>query len=432
MKTVLAASAALLCVAPSFAQTDDCSAPTPINTVGTFPYDTTGNTPSGVSPCGPNFNTDAFWVWTCPAAGDYIFDTCGTGYDTRLGIYAGVDCAATCIAQNDDACGLQSRVAVNNLNTGDQLVVHVGGFGSGNIGPGVMNINLDPCSAAIDDGFEENDDCASAVPVGDGFYPGLFVSQADTDYYTVTVADGATLQVDLTFTHSLGDTDIFLYADLATCQLDEANGHGCANTLVCGFSATNNESISWTNTTGSQQTYWMKVNEWIGSDCNNYDMNVTGTTGAGGPIIVMACDPANSHSGGTYAKLDNSDGSGPGVLHLECTDGPATQFGYFLVSSILNDPGANVSNGMLCLGAPIGRYAPAAGGALNSVGVFDVLGVLQNTAGTSTVGSGYDVLATLPSPPGGAIMSGDTWYFQCWYRDGNRSNFSNVAGVTFP
>ena len=146
--------------------------------------------------------------------------------------------------------------------------------------------------------------------------------------------------------------------------------------------------------------------------------------GGGGP--VLHCDPANNHSGGTYATLADSSVSGPGVLHLEATDGPAGEFGYFLVSLGFSDPGTPISNGMLCLTSPIGRYAPAAGGALNSIGQFAGAGVLQNLAGTSTVGSGYDVMATLPTPPGGAIAAGTSYYFQCWFRDGNRSNFSNV------
>jgi hypothetical protein len=114
------------------------------------------------------------------------------------------------------------------------------------------------------------------------------------------------------------------------------------------------------------------------------------------------------------------------VLHLEATDGPSGEFGYFLVSLGFNDPGTPISNGMLCLTVPIGRYAPAAGGSFNSIGQFDAGGVLQNLVGTSSVGSGYDVLATLPTPPGGVIQGGTSYYFQCWFRDGNRSNFSNV------
>jgi hypothetical protein len=146
---------------------------------------------------------------------------------------------------------------------------------------------------------------------------------------------------------------------------------------------------------------------------------------AGGP--VLHCSPANNHSGGTFATLAGSSVSGPGVFHLECTNGPPAEFGYFLVSLILVDPGTPISNGMLCLGAPIGRYAPAAGGNLNSIGAFDANGTLQNQVGTSSVGSGFDVPANLPTPPGGVITAGTSYYFQCWFRDGNRSNFSDVV-----
>jgi hypothetical protein len=175
-----------------------------------------------------------------------------------------------------------------------------------------------------------------------------------------------------------------------------------------------------------------QVGMWAGSFNNTLVVEqetdhapVAGGCGGGGNLSLR-CDPANNHSGGSYVTLASSSQSGPGVLHLEATDGPASEFGYFLVSLGIVEPGVAVSNGLLCLTAPTGRYAPAAGGTLNSIGQFDAAGTLVNMAGTSTVGTGYDVLATLPTPPGGVIQAGTSYYFQCWYRDGNRSNFSNV------
>jgi len=150
---------------------------------------------------------------------------------------------------------------------------------------------------------------------------------------------------------------------------------------------------------------------------------------AGGPILF--CNPANAHSGGGFATLGNSGFDLTGLFHLEASNGPDNQFGYFLVSAGSNDPGVPVSQGRLCLEAPIGRYSPAAGGVLNSIGAFDVGGVFQNLAGTSSVGSGFDVPLSLPSPPGGMISTGDTWHFQLWYRDGPVSNFSDGVSVTF-
>jgi len=144
------------------------------------------------------------------------------------------------------------------------------------------------------------------------------------------------------------------------------------------------------------------------------------------------CDPAANHSGGTYARISASgnDSTTTPVTHLECTQGPVQQFGYFLVSASYLDPGIPVGNGVLCLGNPIGRYN-VLGTVRNSVGRFDGAGILQNISGTSSVGSGYDVPSILPNPPGGTIGSGQTWYFQCWFRDGSRSNFSTVVGVSF-
>jgi hypothetical protein len=147
----------------------------------------------------------------------------------------------------------------------------------------------------------------------------------------------------------------------------------------------------------------------------------------------LFCSPANAHSGGGFATLAASSYLvGPGsAFHLAANNGPAYQFGYFLVSAGSVDPGVSVSDGRLCLTAPFGRYSPVAGGSLNSIGAFDVVGVFQNLGGTSSVGSGFDVPFTLPDPPGGMISAGDTWHFQLWYRDGVASNFSDGASVTF-
>jgi hypothetical protein len=72
---------------------------------------------------------------------------------------------------------------------------------------------------------------------------------------------------------------------------------------------------------------------------------------------------------------------------------------------------------------------------MNSIGQFDGSGVFQNLAGTSSVGSGFDVPAALPDPPAGVISAGSTWNFQLWYRDGGAgpgsSNFSDGISVTF-
>ncbi|MDF1839454.1 MAG: hypothetical protein P1V35_16420 [Planctomycetota bacterium] len=145
------------------------------------------------------------------------------------------------------------------------------------------------------------------------------------------------------------------------------------------------------------------------------------------------CDAyVNSTGLPTLLTGDMTAPSGSG-LHLEATQGPVDQFGYFLVSSGIADPGIDISEGRLCLAVNLGRYNM--GPLHNSIGQFDPAGILQNLAGTSSVGSGFDVPDTVPILGTPLIMAGDTWHFQVWHRDiaagPTASNFSNGLSVTF-
>jgi hypothetical protein len=438
-----AAPAAVLFAGSAFAQ-DTCATALPVAGFGvlaagtTCPFTTSGFNGGGTCAAGAStINQDVFYQWVSPVTGIVVFDTFGSAYDTKLSVHAGVGCAATCVAYNDDSGGLQSAVTVC-VNQGDMLLIQVGGFGAA-CGTYMLAANPDTI-CGVDDALEDNDTCATATSMCDGTTPGLFVSKCDDDYYSVTVNDGTTLAVDILFAHANGDLDLFLY-DAAGCALDEGvSGHNCANSIVCGFSVTDNESIVYANTSGAAQDLIIKVNVWpaTASNCNNYALVISGSRCGNN----TACNPANTHCGTNTGPNPSgpaaisSSFTGPGLVHLEVVDGPAAQFGYFLVSSTITEPGASVSNGILCLNSPIGRYNPTSamlGGnpALDSVGQFDPAGVFQNLAGTSSVGSGFDVPMQLPTPPGGVIIAGSTWYFQCWYRCGNRSNFSNAVCVLF-
>ncbi len=124
-------------------------------------------------------------------------------------------------------------------------------------------------AAGSDDGFENNDTCAGAAVVGDGSNPDLVVKSTDEDWYNLTVPAGNTLDVDVTFTHNYGDIDIKLFNSCGGAQL------GVSETV------TNNESLSYTNTSGSSQT--LKLHVYLYSDTRNeYTLVVDGTTGGGG------------------------------------------------------------------------------------------------------------------------------------------------------
>ncbi len=544
----------------AFAQGTDCSNAVAISGLGTTSFDTTGY-PESDYELGANcsltigttyLSADGFFQWTATAAGDYIFDTNGSVFDTQLALYSGSGCTATCIeVDDDDGVGLDSLISLPGVTAGQQILIQIGGYNGAN-GSGVLNIGLDPCSVGTDDSFEQNDtcaapsamaagihpglfvsdsdpdfysfaipanmildfnhtvttsgfldfglydascsflgtqfgdftymggptgttlivevirtstgatcdtydldvfytpdpcagtaddsfedneDCATAAPIADGTYNGLYVTKTDDDNYLTCVDDGATITVDILFLDDVADVDLFLW------DINDTNcGGGIVPTseLDSSTSVSDNEQVSWTNTTGAQVQVVIQVDVWPSSsgDCNDYDMIITGSTACGNVGVgTPFCDPMDINSTGLPTTLTGNftapSGSG---LHLESAQGPPGEFGYFLIGTGVSDPGIVISNGRLCLavtgGNQFGRYN--ATGTLNSVGQYDAAGIMQNFVGTSSVGSGFDVPLTVPITGSPQIMAGESWHFQLWHREaGGASNFSNGLTVTF-
>ena len=136
------------------------------------------------------------------------------------------------------------------------------------------------------------------------------------------------------------------------------------------------------------------------------------------PLGTITC-PGQPNSTGAAATL-HAEGSlltTANDFSLRATQLPVGTFGYFLNSPNAGFlPAAGGSQGDLCLGAPIGRFVASAG-------MADPDGIL---------GLAVDVGA-LPRPMGvTAVQPGETWFFQCWYRDANQSsNFTSGLQVTF-
>ena len=136
------------------------------------------------------------------------------------------------------------------------------------------------------------------------------------------------------------------------------------------------------------------------------------------------CSPAVANSTGQPGVLSLA-GSGlvaNNDLTLKAAQLPAGRFGYFLNGQAQGSPSTPMgSSGNFCLGGAVGRYNRA--GEIFSTGA---LGAFELTVD----------LTDTPTPSGPtAIMSGETWYFQAWYRDNvsgfSTSNFTNMLSVTF-
>ncbi|MCP3917064.1 MAG: choice-of-anchor B family protein [bacterium] len=100
---------------------------------------------------------------------------------------------------------------------------------------------------------------------------------------------------------------------------------------------------------------------------------------------------------------------------LEASDLPTGQFGCFLVSQTQGaptQPGGSMGN--LCLAAPMGFFYQNVG----------------NTGASGSLSALID-LAAIPMTPPVSVQAGETWSFQCWYRDQPASNFTNGYSILF-
>lgn len=144
------------------------------------------------------------------------------------------------------------------------------------------------------------------------------------------------------------------------------------------------------------------------------------TVGIAGTVGVRTCSSAIPNSTGFVGRIDASGSASFAVngLRLAAAHLPLDTFGYFLCSRTpAVVPHAGGSQGTLCLGGSIGRYNQQI---VNS-GPFGNLGILVD-------------LTTMPSPTGSvAAAAGETWHFQCWYRDSvggaTTSNFTDTVAV---
>ncbi|MFT7678266.1 MAG: hypothetical protein ACI8QC_002252 [Planctomycetota bacterium] len=291
------------------------------------------------------------------------------------------------------------------------LQVYLSG-GSGNNGYS-LEVDLeviDPCPGP-DDSMEPNDSCVEAAPLGNEF-ANAWIELGDPDFYSFCVNAGSTLDVDLFFSHASADIDMRL-----------SSVAGCGGTaLVESNSGSNDESLSWTNSTGVAQTYVLEVFVFANSAglCSDYFLVNTGAGGNCSTLGVNYCDPSVANSTGLPGIMTGLGSTDISQNDFTVVAGnlPVNQTGYFLAalqSGFIAGPGG--SQGVLCVGSPAARFVQQAAPA-NAQGEI----------------SAQLDLTSFPLNPAQAVMAGELWHFQCWYRDFNpnpTSNFTDGLAVAF-
>ena len=153
---------------------------------------------------------------------------------------------------------------------------------------------------------------------------------------------------------------------------------------------------------------------WSGGAAYYISEETTGMTYCGAELNSSGL-PASLSARGSRSVADNE-------VELLCRTMSMNATAYFLTSlqdGFSANPGG--SSGNLCLSGAIGRFIGA--------------GQVQFSGTEGAVSLGID-LTNHPTPGGPTqVASGETWYYQCWFRDTTggqpTSNFSNGVGVTF-
>ena len=394
------------CTSDSYEPNDSCGAPSPIG-VGAH---------VGLGAC----STDSDYYSILVGAGEQVtFDLtfAHAGGDINCKLYAS-DCF-TSLGLGTSSTDNETVSWTNTSGVGETVIFEVYHVGTGNndYAMDVSLVNTMPCAGMVPDLFEENDSCSAAIAIGDGWSLGLTVFKSDSDFYSLCLPAGQTLDVSAFFVHANADVDIFLY-DTAAC------GGGSGTGLAQGFSSTDDEVLSWTNTSSSNADLVLEVNIYPQSagDCANYSLLILGSGGqctGVGNLGSLYCSPASTNSTGFPASIV---GTGSALafdndLTLTTTQLPVNQFGYYLCSQspgMISPPG---SMGNLCLGGSIGRLQ---------------LQVSSSGAGGVIV-TPID-LSSMPTNPSQPVLAGQTWNFQLWYRDFvlvTTSNFSDALQIQF-
>ncbi|MEM8711697.1 MAG: hypothetical protein AAGG01_12145, partial [Planctomycetota bacterium] len=142
-------------------------------------------------------------------------------------------------------------------------------------------------------------------------------------------------------------------------------------------------------------------------------------------VGTLYCGPAVPNSTGVPGGMgaSGSNSVALNMLTLEASNLPPFAFGFYITSqtqAFVQGPGG--SSGNLCMGGAVGRYVGA--------------GQIQNSGSAGMISLPAD-LTQIPQPNGFvSVLAGETWNFQCWYRDSTMggmptSNFTDGLSITF-
>jgi len=321
----------------------------------------------------------------------------------------------------DAICEAQHSVSANNDE--DNLVVYSNRTGVPTdvvlearlspflVFPLCVNYSLDiviapeTCLVGVDDGFENNDGCNSAIPLANGFYPGMHVEDTDVDYYRFRLPGQQALVIDALFQEELGDIDMTLTRSFSC---------GTVNSVASSTGYSDNERISYFNQSTETREYILAVYMKFGGGnvLGCYDLAVAGALDVNA-TSYCAVQPNSSGDSARIEILGSSTAADQDVF-LRSSGLPANVPGlFFFGTSQIQVP---FGDGLRCTGGMVQRIYPAA------FAMGPAPAIAQRELNFS-------------APSSAPLVAGANLNFQFWFRDQMAGmagfNLSNGVNLTF-
>lgn len=235
----------------------------------------------------------------------------------------------------------------------------------------------------------------------------LGIQRVGAPAVTIPLTDPALLsRMVVRLKHLPGDENIMVWVDPPVTHPDPAQYPPAIDEMVEDFLWNEIRLQSGSNQGGVTGWFFddilIEVEEGSFSNIGvNYCLGVNNSTGVPASISATGVDQAGGHP-----------------LLLAAQDLPLAQFGYFIASQaagFIPNPGG--SQGHLCVTGQIARFNAQ----------------IQNSGTTGQVQVPIDTNA-IPLASVTAILPGETWNFQYWYRDVNptpTSNFTDGIAILF-
>ncbi len=252
---------------------------------------------------------DHWLAYTAPCAGTLDFNTIGSGFDTKIAVYANADNSScppgpnSAIACNDDINAAYESQVVMSVVPGQRYILRVGSYSESVGAAGVVHLTFTQDAPA-------DNECAAATPVTDGSFAWYTCAYGSTGPSETCIGGDGQLYNDRWFAYTptcdgtLDFNTIGAGVDTRIAVYNACPG-GDNETIACSddIGGGDQESQVITALSGGV-TYYLRVGNWAPNASLGLSCNIAFTPGAG---CGAACDSIDFNNDELFPDTSDID-----------------------------------------------------------------------------------------------------------------------------